>query len=79
MIALLPKDWLTALPGQLVVALHLVAEPRGKDPYRLASLFSQHETVGSVVDGGRAEVWTDFRVLPNTLNLDDKLSVRSKK
>jgi len=61
-VALLPKDWLTALPGQLVVGLHLVAEPRGKDPYRLASLFAQHETVGSVVDGGRAEVWTDFRV-----------------
>ena len=40
----------------------MVAEPRGKDPFRLASLFAQHETVGSVVDGGRAEVWTDFRV-----------------
>lgn len=60
-----PRDWLAALPGQLLVGVHLELETRDA-PQRgeaaLTRLFSTDNIAGSVVSGGAAAVWMDFAV-----------------
>ncbi len=60
-----PRDWLAALPGQLLVGVHLELEARDA-PQRgeeaLTRLFGTDNTAGSVVSGGAAAVWMDFAV-----------------
>jgi uncharacterized membrane-anchored protein len=56
--------WAYGLPGLRLVAVHLRLEPDGlphHDATSLAGIFGG-ETVGSVVLGGDALVWTDFRI-----------------
>ncbi len=61
-IALLPRDWLAGLPGELLVGLHIATEPTVRDPKSLARLFNHQEPIGSDVAGGAGRVWTDFRL-----------------
>ena len=60
-----PRDWLAALPGQLLVGVHLELEARDA-PQRgekaLTRLFGTDNIAGSVVSGGAAAVWMDFAV-----------------
>jgi uncharacterized membrane-anchored protein len=60
-----PDDWLSGLPGKLLVATHLVFESaQAYDRQRsvLHRLFSAESLAGSQVAGGVAEVWADFRL-----------------
>jgi len=60
-----PLDWLRALPGQLLVALHLAllpAEVGELSHERLTNLFGTHRYMGATVEGGAATAWTDFRL-----------------
>jgi uncharacterized membrane-anchored protein len=57
---LLPTDWLEAIPGQMLTAVHVAAT---KDSYGdLAPAFEANPLIGSKVVGGSGEVWTDFRL-----------------
>ncbi|GAB4273070.1 MAG: DUF3422 family protein [Methylomicrobium sp.] len=64
-----PIDWLSGLPGQLMVAAHAAIQsgaPAGDDgTLDLASIaahFANNPIVGSKVTGGDAQVFTDFRI-----------------
>lgn len=57
---LLPVGWLEALPGELLAAVHVVANRNLTDD--LAPLFGGNPMVGSKVAGGNGELWTDFRL-----------------
>ena len=61
-VALLPEDWLAALPGPVVAAAHLLLE-RGDppDPMRIDTLFEGHRVRASRVMGNAAVVCTDWR------------------
>jgi uncharacterized membrane-anchored protein len=60
----LPADWLVAVPGSRLVAIHVAVE-RAEAPSAvddLARHFDPEFMAGSAVAGGGAEVWTDFRI-----------------
>lgn len=60
-----PLDWLHQLPGQLLVAVHLALEPASaaeRDAASLAALCGSDRYVGSLMTGGKAVAWTDFRL-----------------
>lgn len=60
-----PGDWLRALPGRLVAAVHLSMLPRDAPPRRahgLQWLFGTENVAGSEVADGRALAFTDFRL-----------------
>jgi uncharacterized membrane-anchored protein len=62
---LVPRDWLAALPGQLLAAVHLEIEPKDaarRDAEALALLFGTDNVAGSLVSGGAGAVWMDFAV-----------------
>lgn len=64
-LAMLPPDWLAALPGRIVAAVHLAVEQRrqpmlSRDELRVH--FDGQRMIGSNVYDGRAEVWTAFRL-----------------
>jgi uncharacterized membrane-anchored protein len=65
-LSLVPEDWVSALPGKLVVATHAALLPGGADPPdpdRLsARLFGGNVLTGSFIVGGAAVALTDFRV-----------------
>jgi uncharacterized membrane-anchored protein len=80
-ISVVPRDWLEAIPGKRLVAVHVAVEPRDRPPRSAADLapFFRCETLaGSRVFGGAALAWTDFavhedgfgRILVRDLNLD---------
>lgn len=60
----IPRDWLTAMPGQLIAAVHLSVikddQPVGEDA--LAEAFEGMRLSGSVVAKGKAEILTSFRI-----------------
>jgi uncharacterized membrane-anchored protein len=60
----LPADWLAALPGSRLVAIHVAVEradaPSAIDD--LAQYFDPELMAGSAMSGGGAEAWTDFRI-----------------
>jgi uncharacterized membrane-anchored protein len=60
---LLPADWLEALPGELIAAAHLVIEPAAmpRDLEAVERLFEGQRLVASLLMGGAAELWTDWR------------------
>ena len=63
--ALLPADWLPALPGQVLVAanvLLLQAGPTLPDEAELAHYFGDHVVVGAEVADAAALAYTDFQV-----------------
>ncbi len=61
----LPVDWLLEMPGKVLVATHLVIEPK-EAPERsiedISALFGGNTMAGSFMSRGRARVWTDFRL-----------------
>ena len=71
-IGAVPAAWLAALPGQVMVAAHVVLLPPShrladpeQDPVELATrIFPRSMLVGSAVGGG-AIAFTDFRVQPD--------------
>ena len=64
-IDLVPRDWVTGLPGDLLVSVHLDMldrEAPTPDAVALGALFGHDNIVGSLVSGGSAAVWMDFTV-----------------
>jgi uncharacterized membrane-anchored protein len=64
-ISIVPRDWLEAIPGKRLVAVHIAVESRDAPPHTPADLatFFYSETVsGSQVFGGAALTWTDFAI-----------------
>jgi uncharacterized membrane-anchored protein len=62
---LVPMDWLEHCPGELLVACHVAFEGKGKTPDgadRLHRYFAADSLAGSVMAGGNARAWTDFRL-----------------
>jgi uncharacterized membrane-anchored protein len=60
-----PADWLQNMPGELMVAINMALEDRYARPQRpeeLTRLFVSANIAGSIVSGGRAIVWSDFRM-----------------
>lgn len=60
-----PRDWLEAVPGKRLVAVHVAVEPRNSPPRSavdLAAIFRSETVSGSRVFGGAALAWTDFAV-----------------
>jgi uncharacterized membrane-anchored protein len=60
-----PRDWLAALPGELLVGIHLEMEPKQapeRDADALTRLFETDNVAGSLVSGGAGAVWMDFAV-----------------
>ena len=63
--ARLPADWLAAIPGETISAVHIAIEPSStpdRSIEQTAALFDNNTVVGSAVHGGQARVWTDVRV-----------------
>lgn len=63
--ALLPADWLDGLAGERVVAVHVALEARdapARTPETLADEFVPETLCASLVGGGAAMTWTDFRI-----------------
>lgn len=60
-----PRDWLAALPGELMAGIHIVVLDNGAPvptPETLEAIFGSDRYVGSRVAGGTATAWTDFRI-----------------
>lgn len=60
-----PTEWLATLPGEALVAMHVAVEDRrggAREMVELAPLFGGNTVAGSVVAGGAAKAWTDFRL-----------------
>ncbi|MBP5858502.1 DUF3422 domain-containing protein [Marivibrio halodurans] len=67
----LPADWFEGLPGELLVATHLVLLSRDDpvpDQRTLERLFVPASLVTSLLAGGSAQVWTDLRIHPDGHN-----------
>ena len=63
-----PKDWVKALPGQVMVAAHLalLAGDTEEDPLTLgARMFPRDVLVGSLIADGKGAAFTDFRIYPD--------------
>lgn len=60
-----PKEWLAALPGEVISATHVALEDK-KRPLRnikeLAALFASNTVSGAEVAAGNAVVWTDNQI-----------------
>lgn len=61
----LPADWLKAIPGEAISAVHIAIEPASapdRAVEQTSALFDNNTVIGSAVHGGQARVWTDARV-----------------
>lgn len=65
-LSLVPKDWLEALPGEVMAANHAVLLPMPKDGVRFDHVadefFDGNALVGSTTSGGKGLALTDFRI-----------------
>lgn len=62
---LLPRDWIEALPGHLIVAVHAVllpGPPGGRAMEGLAEPFGTDNLAAAIMAGGNAVAFTDFRI-----------------
>ncbi|MCB1831561.1 MAG: DUF3422 domain-containing protein, partial [Gammaproteobacteria bacterium] len=60
-----PREWLAQLPGEILTATHVALAPSDYPRQKieeLARLFASNTVTGSVVTGGAAQAWTDFRI-----------------
>ncbi|WP_244072478.1 DUF3422 family protein [Nitrosomonas sp. PY1] len=60
-----PQDWLNRLPGELLVAAHIVLEDRTRPKrslHELSAFFTSGTVIGSKVAGGAATVWSDNQI-----------------
>ena len=61
-----PKDWVSGLPGEVIMAAHLVLVPAGEAAVALGeSVFPRDALVGSVMGDDTSAVFTDFRIYPD--------------
>ena len=61
----LPKEWLEALPGRRLVAVHTDVKPKRKSlpsASEIEAIFGHIDIAGASVSHGKAFAWTDFRV-----------------
>ena len=61
----LPQDWLNRLPGELLVATHIVLEDRTRPKrslHELSVFFASGTVIGSKVAAGAATVWSDNQI-----------------
>jgi uncharacterized membrane-anchored protein len=64
-ISLVPQDWLRALKGQTIAAIHanVVRGTRALDPVKTAeTYFNGNTIIGSLISGGTGRAYTDFRI-----------------
>ncbi|MDP2507036.1 DUF3422 family protein [Oceanobacter sp. 3_MG-2023] len=61
-LAFIPKDWLAAMPGELVVAVNLSLVKETPDDQQLFDWFEGQRVSGASVASGHALVWTAFRL-----------------
>lgn len=63
-INLLPADWLKDLPGEMVAAFHLLIDDRPLDEQSqaLCHYFEGHQVMASSANGGRARLFTAFKL-----------------
>lgn len=64
-IDLLPPEWFAAFPGELLVACHVAFVAQGGltgGVNGLQEFFAEDSLAGSIMAGGNAEGWTDFRL-----------------
>ncbi|ARU54509.1 MAG: DUF3422 domain-containing protein [Pseudomonadales bacterium] len=64
-LSLLPPEWLKAMPGKVISCLHvelqaMPPEPQSADDLR--QCFEGHRLISSSVEGGRAQLWTSYRI-----------------
>lgn len=59
---LVPQDWLAAVPGSLIAAMHIEAQAGERPADQLAAVFDGDCLIGSRVMGEAAVLWTDFRL-----------------
>ncbi len=60
-----PKEWLEKMPGQVVVAVHMVLESSGDEEPGISVVkdyFNNMRLIGSLPHNGSAKVWTAFRL-----------------
>lgn len=63
-IDIVPRDWIVGLPGDVLVGVHLellATDSPEPDAAALQALFGHDSIVGSLVSGGAAALWMDFR------------------
>ena len=60
-----PKDWIDALPGEVLVATNLVVI--SKDSSQTAALIARHDSIGAIVLEDAARVFTDLRPDPDRM------------
>lgn len=60
----LPRDWMDAIPGKMLVALNIELVNVKDDDAKEACFapFWHKDVAGSKVAGGRSSAWTDFRI-----------------
>jgi uncharacterized membrane-anchored protein len=64
-INLVPKKWLSTLPGETLAAVHFAVEPRNtpeRDSDALTRLFEGNMVIGCYASGGAGRVWSDLRM-----------------
>ncbi|MBX9914565.1 MAG: DUF3422 domain-containing protein [Pseudomonadaceae bacterium] len=64
-LTLLPADWLSQLPGQLISALHLelaTAPASEPDPESIRQYFEGHRLISSQVKEHKARLWSAYRI-----------------
>lgn len=64
-ITFVPQEWLSSLPGELLVATHIALEDRSRPKrslHELSALFASGTVIGSKVAGGAASVWSDNQI-----------------
>ncbi len=64
-ISLVPQDWLRALKGQTIAAIHanVVRGAKAPDPVKTSEVYFNGNTiVGSLISGGTGRAYTDFRI-----------------
>ncbi|MBT6095410.1 MAG: DUF3422 domain-containing protein [Rhodospirillaceae bacterium] len=64
-IAAVPADWLAAVPGEVIAALHIAVEETDNPEQNIAGVrgyFDNNTLVGGLLNDGQAGWWTDFVV-----------------
>lgn len=64
-LTLLPTDWLSQLPGQLISALHLELAPAPASepgPESIRQYFEDHRLISSQVKEHKARLWSAYRI-----------------
>ncbi|MEH6579897.1 MAG: DUF3422 domain-containing protein [Amphritea sp.] len=70
-IALIPADWLQAIPGKVIAAVHIEALEPGTeevDREKLRQYFEGQRLIGSELRNGAATIWSAFRLHSDNFN-----------